>query len=80
MEKKSDQLEDQANKLIFDISYGKYLQKKYPDLYQEGIKIAIEKCHCHPKSMAAFLYAIGFIKGFLSTTEIANLLHPKRIQ
>lgn len=80
MEKKPDQLTRKTNELIFDISYGEYLQKKYPNLYQEGVKMAVEEYHCHPKSMAAFLYAIGFVKGFISKTELAKFLNPKRIQ
>jgi len=79
MEKNSDQLKNMADKLTFDAIYGKYLQKKYPGLYKKGIKFAVEKCHCHRESMAAFLYAIGFVEGFLSTTEIAQLIQPKTI-
>lgn len=79
MEKETVELENKRDKLIFDMSYGKYLQKKYPDLYQQGVEMAVEKYHCHPNSIAAFLYATGFIKGFLTITGIFELISPKNI-
>lgn len=79
MEKNSAKLKDKTDKLSFDMLYGKYLQEKYPDLYLQGIKIAVEKYHHHPNSIAAFLFASDFVEGFLSTTGIAKLIHPKNI-
>jgi hypothetical protein len=79
MEKEIPDLENKKNKLIFDMSYGEYLQKKYPDLYQQGIKMAVEKYHCYPDSITAFLYATSYIKKFLSTAGILELISPKNI-
>lgn len=52
-------------KFMFDIAYGEYLEKSYPDIYSEGVKLAMEKYHCTAKSFCAFFYAIGFVKGRL---------------
>ena len=66
-------------RLLFEITYGEYLKKTYPVLYQRGIEAAVRKKECHPESMAAFLYAVGYIEGFISTTEIAEVIGPKSI-
>lgn len=66
-------------KLLFEIAYGEYLKKTYPALYQRGIEAAVRTKECHPKSMAAFLYAVGYVEGFISTTEIAEMIGPKTI-
>lgn len=79
MDKEIAELEKKKDKLIFDMSYGGYLQKKYPGLYQQGIEFAVEKYRCHPDSIAAFLYATGFIKGFLSAIGIFELISPKNV-
>lgn len=60
----------------FALAFGEYLAKQYSELYRRGVEIAVRETHCQPHSVLAFWYGVGYIQGYLSTTEISYLVNP----